>query len=113
MCKSLLLSRLPYFHLLPTAAYRAVLRAFAEKPTRTESLIATKRTGIATAEFESLSQRLGYRILSQRFYAINPMYAYRFGVQPREQARWIAAHESLRDFVTTCAYYVLQPEPKA
>lgn len=109
MCRSKLLSHLPYFHLLPMPAYRAVLRAFAEKPARAESLIATKRTGLATAELEQLSERLGFHISSRRFYALNPMYAYRFGVAPRVQARSITALESLRDFVTTCAYYTLRP----
>lgn len=109
MCRSKLLSHLPYFHLLPMPAYRAVLRLFAEQPARAESLIATKRTGLATAELERLAAELGYRIANKRFYALNPMYAYRFGLAPRVQATPIASLASLRDFVTTCAYYTLLP----
>jgi hypothetical protein len=37
------------------------------------------------------------------------MYAYRFGVPPAVQARWVVARESLRDFVSTCAYYTIRP----
>ncbi len=111
LCSSPLLSRLPYFHLLPMPAYGAVLDLFSERPSRKESLLATKRTGIATAEFESLAERLGYRISSKRFYLLNPMYAYRFGVQARVQARSVTAFSALRDFVTTCAYYTLSPSP--
>ncbi len=106
ICRSWLLSRLPYFHLFPAPAYERVLSAFREKPARIQSLLATKRTGIASAEFESLAERAGYRVCHRRFYLLNPMYAYRFGVEPRVQADWVAARPQ-RDFVTTCAYYTL------
>jgi SAM-dependent methyltransferase len=109
ICRSRLLSHLPYFHLLPEPAYRALLSAFAEQPARVASLLATKRTGISSAEFESLAARCQYQIVSERFYLFNPIYAYRFGVEARQQAAWISQLSSLRDFVTTCAYYTLRP----
>jgi SAM-dependent methyltransferase len=109
VCKSWLLSRMPYFHLLPMPAYRRVLELFAERPARVESLLATKRTGLASAEFERAAERAGYRIVTERFYLVNPMYAYRFGMAPREQAQWLAEQPALRDFITTCAYYTLRP----
>jgi putative salt-induced outer membrane protein len=90
-------------------AYRAVLSAFAEKPARIESLVATKRTGLGSTEFQSLVGSAGYRVLNERLYLLNPMYTYRFGVAPRVQASWVAARKSLRDFVTSCAYYTLRP----
>jgi SAM-dependent methyltransferase len=109
ICRSWLLSRLPYFHLLPTPSYRRLLQLFSEKPARIESLLATQRTGLATAEFERIASQAGYAITSQRLYLLNPMYAYRFGVPPAVQARWVVARASLRDFVSTCAYYTLRP----
>jgi SAM-dependent methyltransferase len=109
MCKNWLLSRLPYFHLLPTDAYRSVLATFSEKPARIESLLATKRTGISTEEFEALVSGSGYRVLNERFYLLNPMYSYRFGIKPTPQLQWVADQPSWRDFVTTCAYYTAQP----
>jgi hypothetical protein len=109
ICRSWLLSRLPWFHLLPTPAYQRVLQLFAEKPARIESLLANQRTGLATAELERQAGQAGYQISSQRLYLLNPIYAYRFGVPARVQAPWVAAHESLRDFVSTCAYYTLRP----
>jgi hypothetical protein len=78
-----------------------VLARFAEKPGRIQSLLDTKRTGLATSEFEELVARCDYNIL---------MYAYRFRVKPRTQAEWITTRKSLRDFVTTCAYYTLTPQ---
>jgi 2-polyprenyl-3-methyl-5-hydroxy-6-metoxy-1,4-benzoquinol methylase len=109
ICKSWLLSRTPYFHLLPVSAYRAVLAAFSESPSRIESLLATKATGISVEEFEKVATRANYQISSKRLYLFNPMYALRFGLQPRVQSTWISEHAAVRDFVTTCAYYTLAP----
>jgi SAM-dependent methyltransferase len=109
ICRSWLLSRFPYLHLLPERAYRRVLTAFSEKPTRIESLMATYRTGLASAELRKIAECAGYSVLSERLYLLNPMYAYRFGVEARVQAGWVAAQTSLRDFITTCAYYTLRP----
>jgi SAM-dependent methyltransferase len=109
ICRSRVLSRLPYFHLLPTPAYERVLQRFGEQPARVKSLLATKRTGISTPEFEALLEHSSYRTLARQFYLINPMYSYRFGLEPMKQAKWIARHATMRDFVTTCAYYVVEP----
>jgi SAM-dependent methyltransferase len=109
ICKSWLLSRLPYFHLLPQGAYRSVLQAFHEKQRRIDSLLDTHSTGIGTAEFEELVESSSYRIASQRYYLFNPMYTYRFGIRPLQQAPWVAGAAAWRDFVTTCAYYTVAP----
>jgi SAM-dependent methyltransferase len=109
ICKSWALSHLPYFHLLPTPAYRSVLSAFGEAAPRIESLLATKRTGISTVELERLLEDCRYETLGQRHYLFNPMYGYRFGLKPMVQAEWVAARVAFRDFVTTCAYYVVRP----
>jgi SAM-dependent methyltransferase len=108
-CRSRVLSRLPYFHLLPSVAYRKVLQSFGEQPKRIDSLMATKDTGISTFEFEALVDRSGYRTLERLFYLTNPIYSYRFGLTPVRQAKWVASQAIWRDFVTTCAYYVVQP----
>ena len=109
ICRSRLLSRLPYFHLLPTSIYEKLLRSFGEHPARVSSLLATYSTGISTSEFESLLQRCGYQTILKRLYVINPMYSYRFGLRPVIQADWVAQHASWRDFITTCAYYLVKP----
>ena len=109
MCKSWLLSRTPYIHLLPTKAYASVLSLFSEPSHRLESLLANKRTGIGTAEFERMVSDVEYAILDQRLYLLNPMYSYRFGLRPVTQAARVAEQASVRDFVTTCAYYTVRP----
>jgi SAM-dependent methyltransferase len=108
-CRSRVLSRLPYFHLLPGATYRKVLESFHEHPKRVDSLLAIKDTGISTLEFEALVDSSGYRTLERRFYLTNPIYSYRFGLTPVRQVGWVASQATWRDFVTTCAYYLVQP----
>lgn len=110
-CQSRVLSRLPYFHLLPTTTYKKVLEAFGERPKRIESLLATRATGISTSEFEALVDRSGYRTLERRHYLTNPIYSYRFGIKPLTQGEGIVRQASWRDFVTTCAYYLVEPAP--
>jgi SAM-dependent methyltransferase len=113
VCKSWLLSRLPYFHLLPPGPYRSLLSAFHEKRSRIDSLLDTHSTGIGTAEFEALVHDSSYRIESRRYYLFNPMYTYRFGIRPLQQAGWVASAPELRDFVTTCAYYTIAPRAES
>ena len=109
ICRSRALSRLPYFHLLPASTYEKILRAFGEHPGRVSSLLATKSTGISTSEFEALIERCKYQTISKRLYLLNPMYSYRFGLKPVRQAGWVARQSPWRDFVTTCAYYLVEP----
>jgi SAM-dependent methyltransferase len=113
LCRSRLLSRTPYFHLLPTPIYRRVLELFKERPSGIQSLLATKRTGISTAAFEQLVEAAAYDTLQRRFYVLNPMYSYRFGLPVQAQSDWVSAHSSWRDFVTSCAYYTLRSRQPA
>lgn len=110
ICRSWVLSRVPYFHLLPSPVYRRLLGLFGEQPARIQSLMDTKRTGLHSADFERLVQQAGFMVASQRYYLLNPMYGYRFrGIGAREQLSWVSARSGLRDFVTTCAYYIVTP----
>jgi SAM-dependent methyltransferase len=109
ICRSRVLSRVPYLHLLPTRAYERVLRRFGETESRVKSLMATRRTGIGISEFEQLCGSASYRVVGSRHYLFNPMYTYRFGLTPKEQARWLSELAPVRDFVTTCAYFLVAP----
>jgi hypothetical protein len=109
MCRSKLLSRTPYFHLLPTKAYEKVLRAFGEPDGKVKGLLRHKETGISVARFERTAVEAGYRVAQRRFYLLNPVYQLRFGVPVTKQLAPLSAIPHLRDFVSTCAYYVLEP----
>ena len=107
ICDHRALMRLPYFHLLPQRAYAALLRRLGERPETVEALLEIKETGISIERFERIVADTGYRSRSGRLYLVNPMYRYRYGLEPREQARVVAGVPGLRDVLTTSAYYLL------
>lgn len=108
ICDTRLLAALPYYHLLPARAYRFVLGLFEKKPVKIANLMEIHQTGISIERFERIVAGKGYRQLLRRYYLINPIYQYKFGIRPREQAIWIAKIPVLRNFFTTCMYYLIE-----
>lgn len=109
ICRNRALMRLPYLHLLPRRAYATILRRFGEAPETVDALLEIKQTGISIERFERIATETGHRIAERKLYLVNPMYRYRYGLAPREQAAALAGVPILRDFVTTSAYYVVVP----
>ena len=107
ICEHRVLMRLPYFHLLPRRAYASLLRRGGESRETIEALLEIKQTGISIERFERIAGETGSRIADRRLYLINPMYRYRYGLEPREQLAALAAVPGLRDVLTTSAYYLL------
>jgi SAM-dependent methyltransferase len=107
ICEHRVLMRLPYIHLLTRRAYASLLRRCGESRETIDALLEIKETGISIERFERIAGETGHRIADRRLYLVNPMYRYRYGLEPREQAAPLAAVPVLRDFVTTSAYYLL------
>jgi 2-polyprenyl-3-methyl-5-hydroxy-6-metoxy-1,4-benzoquinol methylase len=107
ICDHRALMRLPYMHLLPRSTYAALLRQFGERPETVDALLEIKQTGISIERFERIVTETGYRVAQRTLYLVNPMYRYRYGLEPRVQFRGVARVPVLRDFVTTSAYYLL------
>jgi SAM-dependent methyltransferase len=105
VCNSRFLSRLPYFHLLPTALYKAIFKIFKEKP---ETFIEIKETGISIERFERIALETGYGIVEKRHYLINPIYKYKFNRKAREQFALIQAIPRFRNFITTSVFYLIK-----
>lgn len=108
MCRGKILSRLPYYHLLPRPVYKWLLQKTGEP---WEDLLEIKDTGISIERFEKIVKKSNFTILHQRHYLINPIYKYKFGWKGKEQFGIIKALPYLRDFFTTCVYYLIQAKP--
>jgi len=104
MCKSKLLSKLPYYHLLPKKLYKWVLMKFNEP---TEDLLEIKDTGISIERFEKIIMQTNYKIIDKEHYLINPIYKYKFGLKARKQLPILKSIPYLRNYFTTCVYYLI------
>ncbi len=87
-----------------------MLKAFGEKPKTIDDLVEIKETGISIERFEKLIQKNNYSIQKRTFYFINPIYKYKFGIKPREQNSIVKKIPYLRNFLTTCMYYIVRKE---
>ncbi|MFC1481449.1 class I SAM-dependent methyltransferase [Candidatus Neomarinimicrobiota bacterium] len=109
VCQHDLVSKLPWIHLLPKSIYRWLLATAGEKTARIEELLDLKQTKMPLGKFERLARRAGYSQMARRLYLINPIYEHKFGLQPRVQIPLLAGLPYLRNFVTTCGYYLIAP----
>lgn len=107
ICSSKILSKFPYFHLLPTSVYKRILKTFEKNEARVEGLLEIKKTGISIDRFERILKKENFTINKRTFFFINPNYETKFGLKPRKQARLISALPWVRNFFTTAAYYVV------
>lgn len=107
LCKNSL-SKVPYFHLLPRSLYKGVLKLFKEPEHVITDLLEIKDTGISIERFEKIVKKNNYDIVAETHYLINPIYEYKFNLQPRKQNRVISNLPYIRNFFTTCVYYIIK-----
>lgn len=99
-----LLSKLPYFHLLPMAAYKGLLKFFKQD---VASFAEIKETGISIERFEKIVAITGYKVVNKTHYFLNPIYTYKFGWKPLQQVGLVSAIPVIRNYFTTCVYYLI------
>lgn len=107
ICKTKWASKLPWYHLLPRPLYGAALRAMGESENTIRELMEIKDTQITIERFEDIVRRSGMQVKRRQHFLINPIYRYKFGLQPRKQFSFITALPYLRNFATTCVYYTV------
>lgn len=108
ICKSKWASHLPFMHLLPNTAYRALLKAAGEDAPCINELMNIKRTRISIERFESLLSEGKIRKVNREFYFINPHYETKFHLTPRKLTPLIGALPYVRNFFTTSCFYILR-----
>jgi SAM-dependent methyltransferase len=107
ICQNTILSKMPYFHLLPNFFYKLILKLSGEDEARIKELLFIKETGISIERFERILKLENYSVNKRTFYFINPNYETKFGLKPRKQNKIIASIPWLRDFFTTAMYYAI------
>ncbi len=107
VCRKKWASVLPYYHILPRFLYKGILKLAGEDGPVIRELMEIKDTQITMERFERIAKKSGYKILNKQPYLINPIYKYKFGLQPRKQLAPLMWIPYFRDFVTTCAYYTI------
>jgi SAM-dependent methyltransferase len=107
VCTSKWASMLPYYHILPRFLYVAMLKMAKEHPLTIKELLEVKDTQITIERFERIIKKSGLEVLKKNHYLINPIYKYKFKLQPRLQWTPITWLPYIRDFLTTCVYYTV------
>ena len=107
MLNSKILSKLPYYHILPRPIYKAMMQMGEKRPEVIESQLEIKYTQIGINRFYKIARRADLKVLKKQFYFINPNYKYKFGLKPRKQNKLIAGIPYIRDFFTTTAYFII------
>lgn len=101
------LGKMPWLHLFPRAIYRGCLKLFGESKETIAELMDIYTTRISLERFERITKETGYQITSKQLYLINPIYKYKFKLKPRKQFKLLGAIPWLRNFWTTCGYYLI------
>ena len=107
IAKKRLLSKLPFYHILPAFLYKIILRLGGESQKTINDLLEIKQTGISIERFERICERENYTIKRRTLFFINPNYETKFNLKPRVQSRWITSIPFVRNFLVTAGYYAL------
>jgi SAM-dependent methyltransferase len=107
ICHKKWTSKMPYYHLLPRPVYKGILKMAGEPENIIRELMDVVGTRITIERFERIVKKNGFKVLSKTHYLINPIYRYKFGLQPKKQLRFITWLPYFRDFLTTCVYYTI------
>jgi SAM-dependent methyltransferase len=107
MCKSKILSKTPWIHLLPRPLYKWALKLFGENDATIHGLLTDAYdTGISVQRFLRICKRNDLKLEASTFYFINPNYEVKFKLKPR--IIWkIFNIPLLRDFYTTTVYCLI------
>lgn len=105
ICRSKILSKIPFLHLLPLGIYRRLLQLAKEEPYILEDLISIRRSQMTIENFEKLCHNTGHKILDRTLWLINPHYHAKFKLTPRKLPA-ILNIPHLRNYFTTSCFFI-------
>lgn len=98
----------PFCHLLPKKIYKKYLKLIGEREGKIEHMMSLVETGLSIEEFEELISESGCHVVEKKYYMLNPIYEYKFGVRPIEQFPFVYEIPWIRNFLTTTVFYLLE-----
>lgn len=108
ICRSKILSRFPFIHLIPASLYRLLLKSFGESDGCICELLDIKRTKVSIESFERLLRQSSFKTGNRQLWFINPHYEIKFGLTPRRLPAMISNIPYLRNFFSTSCWYMLE-----
>jgi len=108
--ENFILSRLPWYHLLPKTIYRKLFELTGESSQMINYLMDVKNSGISIERFEKILGQTSWQTLQKTFYLINPIYSYKFGLKTRGLWQPLTGILFLRNFFITAVYYLIKPD---
>lgn len=101
-------SKIPYTHLLPRRMYASLMKMWKVTPVVIDSRLEIWDTGISIELIEKYLKNAKLAIVSKTLYLINPNYEVKFGMKPVRQSILLRNIPYLRNYFTTCGYYVVK-----
>ena len=109
ICRSRVLSHLPFVHLLPKSFYRLLLKVFRESDACIKELMSIKETRTPIELFERILKAVGLFTTKDRIlWFVNPHYETKFRLHPRRLPRCLGAIPYVRNFFTTSCFYIFK-----
>ena len=106
--KNRLLSKTPWFHLLPRFIFETILRVFGEDEKFIVNFLRddVRNTKLSIRQYKKLLKNAGFKIDRETYYLVNPSYKIKFGLKPRILPG-ILKIPHICDFYTTAHYSVV------
>jgi len=108
ICEHKLLRTLPWFHLLPIAIYKWILKSFGENQGTIKELLEIKATGINIGRMYRILRENNFTILEEVNWLINPIYKFKFGWNQKKLFPFLARIPILRNLITTAHYVIFK-----
>ncbi len=108
ICRSKVLSHIPYYHLLPVSLYKWCLKAGHESDDCIRELISIKATKCPIELFEhAVANAVTLIVKNRTLFFINPHYQVKFGLHPRRLSAVLCHIPYLRNYLTSSCFYIL------
>lgn len=107
ICRSKILSKTPWFHLLPLKIYVGILKLFGEPKNVIDELKDIKSTCLISDDLHKILRKQQYHVIKETYWLTNPIYVKKFGFRPLKS---ILNIPYLRNIYCTAHYILFKPE---